>query len=313
MMTASAHRQVDVPFDVLDGFAHHMVDVDGVTLHAVDGGVPEAPAVVLLAGVPQTWWAWHRVMPALAATHRVVAVDLPGQGHSDRPADGYDTLSVARLVRRAVELLGVGEHWLVAHDVGAWVATTYALDTPTASGGPELLGLALLDAGIPGVSLPTSVALDPASAYKLAHFAFHLVPDLPETLISGHEREYVAWFLTHKAASPDVFSDAEIDRYARLFAAADGVRAILAYYRSVPESARRNHELAAARKIDVPVAAISGDQGSIPDMAAAVRPLVDDAADVLDVRVVGAGHFIPEEAPDQVVRAIEELVARRHA
>ncbi|WP_240051769.1 alpha/beta fold hydrolase [Pseudonocardia sp. EV170527-09] len=57
-------------------------------------------------------------MPALAATHRVVALDLPRQGHSDRPADGYDTLSVARLVRRAVELLGVGEHWLVAHDVG---------------------------------------------------------------------------------------------------------------------------------------------------------------------------------------------------
>ncbi|NWJ70305.1 alpha/beta hydrolase [Pseudonocardia sp. ICBG1122] len=312
MMTAHTRSDVDLPFDVLDGFTHHMVDVDGVSLHAVDGGVPGARTVVLLAGAPQTWWAWHLVMPVLATTYRVVALDLPGQGHSDRPTDGYDTHTVARLVQRAVGLLGVRGHWLVAHDIGAWVATTYALDPPTAPEGPALLGLALLDAGIPGVSLPTSVSLDPATAHKLAHFAFHLVPDLPETLISGHEREYVAWFLTRKAASPEVFSDAEIDRYAQLFAEADGVRAILAYYRSVPESARQNRELAAARRIDVPVTAISSDRGSIPDMAASVRPLVGDGADVLDIRVVGAGHFIPEEAPDQVVRAIEALVALSH-
>ncbi|MBN9792621.1 MULTISPECIES: alpha/beta fold hydrolase [unclassified Pseudonocardia] len=309
-MTAPAHSDVDVPFDVLQGFTHRMVDVDGVSLHAVDGGVPGARTVVLLAGAPQTWWAWRLVMPVLAGAHRVVALDLPGQGHSDRPADGYDTRSVARVVRRAVEILGVGEHWLVAHDIGAWVAVTYALDAPAAGDGPDLLGLALLDAGIPGVSLPTSVSLDPASAQKLAHFAFNLVPDLPETLISGHERDYVAWFLTHKAASADVFSDADIDRYARLFAAAGGVRAILAYYRAAPESARQNRELAARRRIDVPVAAVSAEHGSIPDMAAAVRPLVGDAADVLDVRAAGAGHFVPEEAPGQVVGAIEELVAR---
>src|SRR4051812_47496002 len=69
---------------------------DGVSLHSVIGG--RGPALVLLHGWPQTWWAWHRVLPALAEHHTVIAVDLPGLGDSSRPHAGYDTDSVARSV-----------------------------------------------------------------------------------------------------------------------------------------------------------------------------------------------------------------------
>src|ERR1700761_7657728 len=81
----------DLPLNDLAGFAHRWVDADGVRLHAVEGGQPSGPAVVLLAGFPQTWWAWHQVMPRLARRFRVIAVDLPGQGHSGRLEGGYDT------------------------------------------------------------------------------------------------------------------------------------------------------------------------------------------------------------------------------
>lgn len=70
----------------LAGFTHRWVDADGVRLHAVDGGRPSGPTVVLLAGFPQTWWAWRKVMPRLTQRFHVIAIDLPGQGHSERPS-----------------------------------------------------------------------------------------------------------------------------------------------------------------------------------------------------------------------------------
>ena len=117
----------DLPLHDLAGFTHRWVDAGGVRLHAVEGGRPGGPAVVLLAGFPQTWWAWRKVMPALADRFHVIAIDLPGQGHSERPERGYDTHTVAAHVHAAVKALGVSTYWLVAHDIGAWVAFSLAL------------------------------------------------------------------------------------------------------------------------------------------------------------------------------------------
>jgi pimeloyl-ACP methyl ester carboxylesterase len=115
------------PYD-LAGFHHRWVDAQGIRLHAVEGGRPAGPTVVLLGGFPQTRWAWHKVMPGLAERFRVVALDLPGQGHSDRPRDGYGTHTIASRVQAAVSALNVPKYWLAAHDVGAWVAFSLALE-----------------------------------------------------------------------------------------------------------------------------------------------------------------------------------------
>ncbi|MEV4148008.1 alpha/beta fold hydrolase [Amycolatopsis sp. NPDC049691] len=116
-----------LPLPGLAGFTHRWVDAEGIRLHAVEGGRPGGPAVVLLAGFPQTWWAWRKAMPGLAARFRVIAIDLPGQGHSDRPHDSYDTHTVASRIQAAVTALDVPKYWLVAHDIGAWVAFSLAL------------------------------------------------------------------------------------------------------------------------------------------------------------------------------------------
>ncbi|MFI6424698.1 alpha/beta fold hydrolase [Promicromonospora sp. NPDC050880] len=292
----------DVPHDDVPGFRHRTLDVEGVRLHLVDGGDPTAPAIVLLAGFPQTWYAWHKVMTDLVRTYRVIAFDLPGQGHSGRPVDGYDTGTVASRIRSAVHELGLTRYWLVAHDVGAWVAAPYALR----GDGTALLGVVLMDAGIPGVSLPEAVPLDERAA-KLAHFAFHAVPDLPETLIAGREREYVEWFLTRKSAVPGTFGVQDVARYARLLAADGGLRAVLAYYRAITLSAAQNRELAERGQVRVPLLAVSGEQGSIPDMAAALRPI---AADVTGVRISGSGHFIPDEQPELLLEALHGFFSR---
>lgn len=289
-----------LPLHDLPGFTHRWVDAEGVRLHAVEGGRPDRPAVVLLAGFPQTWWAWRKVMPDLAERFRVLAVDLPGQGHSARPHGGYDTHTVASHVQAALTALDVPTYWLAAHDIGAWVAFSLALRHEE-----RLHGVALLDAGIPGITLPDSVPLDPERAWKTWHFAFHLVPELPETLLAGRERAYVGWFLRAKALSPDAFEEAEIDHYAAAVAAEGGLAASLAYYREAAESARGNHEALGRGPLTVPVLGVSSSHGSIPDMAASLRPWARNATGAF---VPGAGHFIPEEQPAAVVAALTAFI-----
>ncbi|MFE5029613.1 alpha/beta fold hydrolase [Streptomyces sp. NPDC056656] len=292
----------DLPLHDLAGFTHRWVDAGGVRLHAVEGGQPNGPAVVLLAGFPQTWRAWRKVMPGLADRFHVIAIDLPGQGHSERPDGSYDTHTVAAYVHAAVNALGVSTYWLAAHDIGAWVAFSLTLKYQS-----QLRGVALLDAGIPGITLPDTIPTDPDVAWKTWHFAFHLVPHLPETLLTGREREYVGWFLKVKTLCPDIFDDAEIEQYAAAITADGGLRASLAYYRDAAESARKNHEALEQQHLTVPVLGISSSHGSIPDMAASIRPWADDTTGVV---VPDAGHFIPDEQPDAVAAALSGFIAQ---
>jgi pimeloyl-ACP methyl ester carboxylesterase len=290
----------DLALHDLARFTHRWVDADGVRLHVVEGGQPDGPTVVLLAGFPQTWWAWRKVMPSLVGRFRVIAIDLPGQGHSERPEGSYDTHTVAAHVHAAVNAVGVSAYWLAAHDIGAWVAFSLALNFES-----QLHGVALLDAGIPGISLPEAIPTDPDRAWKTWHFAFHLVPELPETLLAGREREYVGWVLKAKTLSPDMFDDADLDHYAAAVAADGGLRASLAYYRDAAESARKNHQALERQHLTVPVLGISSSHGSIPDMAASISPWADNATGVV---VPDAGHFIPDEQPEAVAAAIAGFI-----
>jgi pimeloyl-ACP methyl ester carboxylesterase len=99
-----------LPLRDLAGFTHRWVDAEGIRLHAVQGGRSSGPTVVLLAGFPQTWWAWHKAMPRLAERFHVIAIDLPGQGHSERPQGGYDTHTLAWRVQAALTALNLPKY-----------------------------------------------------------------------------------------------------------------------------------------------------------------------------------------------------------
>jgi pimeloyl-ACP methyl ester carboxylesterase len=275
---------------------HRFETVNGVRLHYVAGGKADGETVVLLAGYPQSWFAWRRLMPMLGERYRVIAPDLPGQGDSDRPLDGYDTQSLATATHLLLRQLGVRRHHLAAHDVGAWVAYPYA-----ALFGEEVLHLALLDAGIPGITLPDTLPIAPDRAWRTWHFAFHAIPDLPEMLIRGREREYLDWFLRRKTANPQTFSDEDMDEYFRVFTRDGGLRAGLAYYRAAALSAEQNRALSGKHKLSMPVLALSADQGSIPEMAGPLRAFADD---VHGVTIAHCGHFLPEEQPTAVAEQL---------
>lgn len=281
---------------VPDGFAHRFHTVDGVRLHYVEGGRADGHPLILIAGYPESWYAWRKTMPLLGRQYRILAIDLPGQGDSDKPLDGYDTHAVATCVHTLIRDLGIQTHGVVGHDIGAWVAFSYAQRFPR-----EISRLVLLDAGIPGITLPELLPVAPERSWRTWHFAFHAIPDLPEALIGGRERIYLDWFLRRKTANPFSFSDGDLDEYERVFTLPGALRAGLAFYRSAPQSAAENRRLSTTAPIGVPLLALSADQGSIPDMA---NPLKAAATDVHGMTIKDCGHFMPEEQPDAVAEAI---------
>ncbi|NEW72685.1 alpha/beta fold hydrolase [Streptomyces rhizosphaericus] len=276
---------------------HRMVWADDLRFHIVEAG--EGPTIVLVAGFPQSCYAWRRLMPLLADRFHVIAVDLPGQGDSDKPVDGYDTLTTGKRLRSLLKVLGEDWYVLVGHDVGAWVGYAYAHQFAA-----DLRGVVLLDGNIPGVTLRPTITLGPDN-WRNWHFLFNPIPDLPEALLQGRERILIEWFFSRKTANwRSTFSKADIDEYERVYQAPGGLRGMLGYYRAVLEDIEQNTPLM-RRKIGVPILALGGEVGSAPDLYESMRPL---GSDVRGGVIAGSGHYIPEEEPEALAREISDFV-----
>jgi pimeloyl-ACP methyl ester carboxylesterase len=230
-------------------FAHRHIQTAGMRFHVVEGG--KGPVIILIAGFPQSLYAWRRVMPLLADQFTVVAIDLPGQGDSEKPIDGYDTKTTGNKLHSLLNILGHQRYVLIGHDVGSWVAYPYAYEYAS-----ELRGVVLLDANIPGITLQPTITLGPHN-WRNWHFLFNPIPDLPEALLQGRERILIEWFFNRKAVNPTAtFSREDIDEYERVYASLGGMRGMLGYYRAVLEDMKQNSELA-NHPLEVPVLALA--------------------------------------------------------
>ncbi len=266
---------------------HQMVHAGGHRFHVVRAG--DGPPVVLVAGFPQSCYAWRRVLPILAQRHTVFAVDLLGQGDSDKPIDGYDTQTAARRLRTLIEELELERYVLVGHDIGSWIGYAYAHQFQD-----EMRGLVLLDGNIPGVTLQPTITLGPDN-WRNWHFLFNPIPDLPEALLQGRERVLIEWFFSRKTADwTSTFTTADIDEYERVYAGLGGLRGMLGYYRAVLQDIEQNRPLMAT-KLDLPVLALGGDVGSAPDLYERIQPLGNDVRGGV---IADSGHYVPEEQPE---------------
>jgi pimeloyl-ACP methyl ester carboxylesterase len=277
---------------------HAEIVAAGIRFHYLHQGA--GFPVILLSGFPQSSYAWRKVMPDLAKDYRVLAVDLPGQGDSDRPSDGYDTLTVAKRLDAFFSEIGFARFHLVGHDIGAWVAFAYA-----ATFNSKIETLTLIDAGIPGISLRPEIRLQ--EARNRWHFLFQQIPDLAETVIAGREEAYITWFFRNKAAKPDVFSDDDIKEYTRVYAAPGAMAASFKFYQAVPESMKQNQALA-ANQFSFPVLAIGGERGSTPSIGQDILRIVPHARGL----VFACGHYVPEEQSERLVDELRRFFKGRH-
>ncbi|MDG3006770.1 alpha/beta fold hydrolase [Paludisphaera mucosa] len=273
------------------GFKHQQIAASGVMLHAVETGA--GPLMVLVSGWPQTWYSWRKVMPRLAERFHVVAVDLPGLGESDPAKGGHDTGSIALHLDPILDAFDASDCRLVTHDVGAWVGYAYAARRPE-----RVRNLTLIDGAIPGLASQDSYRFTPETAAKTWHFAFNYVLELPEMLIAGRERAFLAWLFRTKSVDwAAAFDEEAIEIYARAYAAPGRWSAGLAYYRSIFDSIAQNRATAAV-PLAMPVLAI----GAEACMGAAMgRSLGEAATDVQGVVIDRCGHYVAEERPDALL------------
>ncbi|MCX2731426.1 alpha/beta hydrolase [Saccharopolyspora sp. NFXS83] len=279
-------------------FASRLVDVDGVHLHVVTGG--DGPPVLLLGGWPQFWYQWRLIMPALAEHHTVIAVDPRGAGLSDKPAEGYDSGTLARETHRLMQVLGYDRFAMIAHDVGGWTAYAMVADNP----GP-VTRLAIAEMLIPGISpSPPLIPEDRWSSDFAWHYNFNRTTDINERLVEGREHLYFGHQFATKAATPTAVPAAVVDVYVRALRIPGALRASFEFYRAIDEIIGQS----ASRKkapVEIPVLAISGSAGGL-DVAAEMRV---GATDVTGV-VLDGGHYIAEEAPEAFLAAVEAFLRR---
>jgi pimeloyl-ACP methyl ester carboxylesterase len=278
------------------GFEHRLVEAGAVRLHAVVGGA--GPPLLLICGWPQTWYAWRLVMPALAGHHRVVAVDPRGVGRSDKPADRYDTRSLASDMVALMAALGHERFAVVGHDVGLWIGYALAADQPD-----RVRRLAVAEAVLPGVS-PSPPMLGPRAAnVRLWHFAFNRLDHLNEQLVEGREHLYFGFQFESKAVVP-LAADA-VDHYVAALRDPDALRCSFGPYRALDETMAQN-AARAERRLAMPVLAIAGGGWLGELVGETMRSVADQVESVV---IPGCGHYPAEEAPEAVVEALGRFLA----
>jgi len=221
-------------------------------------------------------------MPALARNHTVIVPDLRGLGDSSKPVDGYDGNTTAEDIHQLVTQLGFKDIFLVGHDLGAFVSYSYAAAHPN-----EVSRLVILDVPIAG----TGPALN---LTRLWHIPFHMVRDIPETLVEGKEREYLTWFYRNGAYNPAAITEEDIDEYVSHYSAPGGMRAGFEYYRAIPLGVEQIEEYSKV-KLSMPVLALGGEYSF---GTAALDSMKSLATDVRGGIVPLSGHWIAEERPD---------------
>ncbi|QIG44205.1 alpha/beta hydrolase [Nocardioides anomalus] len=279
------------------------VEVDGVRLHARVAG--QGPPVLLLHGYPETSAMWHRVAPALAEDHTVVAADLRGYGRSDRPASDAGHAAYAKRAMAAdqaglMRALGHPSYAVVGHDRGARVAHRLALDHAEA-----VTSLAVLDIA------PTRHVfgdVDRQLALSYDHWFFLAQEnDLPEVLIGGAAEHWLRTKLRQWAGPDASFDEAVVAEYVACFDAAS-IHATTEDYRAGATADLEDDEASwvAGDRVRCPTLALWGEAGLVGrryDVLEVWRSYVD--AEVTGHAVPG-GHFVPEEAPHETVAALRE-------
>ena len=263
----------------------HFATVNGVKLHYLAAGTGEP--VVLLHGYAQTSHMWRPLMAEVAKTHSVIAPDLRGFGGSDKPAQGYEKKSLAQDIHGLAASIGLRRVKLAGHDIGLMVAYAYAAQFPG-----EIERIALLDAFLPGVGEWQTVWL----LRDLWHF--HFYGEVPLKLVEGRERIYLEHFWNDFAADrtrsvPEADRRFYAEAYAQPGAMPAGFEVFRAFERDAPDFA----ELA-RNKLKMPMLVLTGEKASGEFLIQQGRLVADDVEGVV---IKGAGHWLMEEAPDQVI------------
>jgi len=286
----------NLPTGFVGMFTSRYIDTDELRLHAVIGG--DGPPLLLVHGWPETWYAWRHVMPALARDFTVIAVDQRGIGLSDKPADGYDTGTLAGDLVALMDGLGHQRFAVAGHDTGFAISYALAADHPERIDRAALVEIP----GPPGATPPPPLFVPSHVNDRLWHIPFNRVEKIPEQLITGREHIFFGYEF---AIQGGTLPDEVIAYYVRMLSDPDALRGSLGFYRAFDSTVAQNQQRK-NRQLTMPILAIGGELSYGEHVAEAMRLVADDVQSVV---IPGAGHWVAEEAPDEMLAALTPFLA----
>jgi pimeloyl-ACP methyl ester carboxylesterase len=266
-------------------------------------GPADGPVVVLLHGFPELNISWRHQLPALAeAGYRVVAPNQRGYAGSVRDGS-YAAADLAADVVAMLDAVGARQATLVGHDWGGAMAWTVAQLYPE-----RVSSLVAMNCPPPNV-LTSALLRNPTQLRKSWYMLFFQLPVLPERFVSEH----MPGMIVAGSHNREAWNDEVLASYAEAFATPADAHGPVNWYRAAICGALRRSPRP-ARPIEVPVLIIWGMQDRFlgrelvsPEALLGVLAF-GNTADVVELD--GAGHYVQNEAPDEVNAALLGWLAR---
>jgi pimeloyl-ACP methyl ester carboxylesterase len=273
--------QPDVP-----GVQHSLVQAGGLRMHVAEAG--EGEPLVMVHGWPQHWYVWRHLIPRLAESYRVICPDIRGHGWTDAPADGYEKETLAGDVLNLLDAMKLERVRLVGHDWGGMAAFLLALRAPE-----RVERLATMNTGHPWLQMQ---AKQVPQLYKLWYQALLASPLAGRRAVRPLVRTIYRVGVNKELVSPEEWA-----HYVDQFSEPERANATVQIYRTflmreMPAIARGRY---ADKRLTVSTLYLHGEHD--PVIKAENFDAVAKHADDFRIEIVPrAGHFVAEEAPDEV-------------
>jgi pimeloyl-ACP methyl ester carboxylesterase len=292
------HETVAAPGATIPEVQHHIAAINGTALHYVSAGSSGSP-ILLVHGFPETWWAFHRLIPLLAVNHLVFAVDLRGFGDSAIAADGFTSADAAEDLHALIAELGVGPVHVAAQDISGGSVYRLASEHPE-----DIRSLIATEMGLAGFGLEGFGDITHGGSWHIGVLA---APGIAGMLFTGREEEILGkWAFPSMSADPDSITTADIEEFARTYSRDNGWKGAVGLYQSML-SEGADFQAWSERKLALPALAIGGFGGSFTEET--VAQIVEHPVE--SVLIDGVGHYVALEAPDRLADAIVTFLAKQ--
>lgn len=287
----------------LPGLRYRRIEVRGADYLVATGG--SGPPVVLLHGFPQTHFCWRRVAPRLAADQMVVLADSRGYGATQAPpggvhGEGYSKRELALDVVELADALGLDTFALVGHDRGGRVAYRLALEHAA-----RVERLAIVNV-VPTLEQFERMGGGPSLGYW-PWFLLAQPSPFPERLLAAEREHFLSFVFESWAERPDAIDAEAFSEYLRAFTDST-IASMCADYRASfwIDRAHDEADRRAGRRIECPVLLVTGAAES--QLADAEQVWRRWAGDVR-ATIVPGGHFVPEEAAEELTNVLSGFLA----
>lgn len=276
---------VPIPQQIVSKF----LTVKDIKLHYLEAG--EKEVVLMLHGFPTSAYLWRNVMPKIAETHRVIALDLPGYGQSEKPLNvSYSLNFYSDIITTFLAVLQIEKVHLAVHDLGGPVGLLWAVRAPK-----SIHSLIFLN-----------TLVYPKFSWAVVLFTLALKTPITKDWVTSAKG--IAWAMRLGVVNKERINTELLAHYQSPFKEASTRQALI--------KSATNFSLKAFKEIEeklpsftVPVQIIYGENDRIlPKVADTMQRIKTDLPQTELTALPNCGHFLQEDEPEKISRLISAFL-----